>query len=97
MSVLRVKASNNEEFDEAISGGCVYGKVVTTRPIYFVYVDLGKQGKYQRTTKDDEQTDYKIFYNCKVYSALSEEDLEAGICVGSPPDMTVIVCGNSQK
>jgi len=97
MSVLRVKANPNEEFDEAVANGCVYGKVESERPVVFVYVELGREGTYHRSFKDDEKTDYKIFYNCKVYAALSEAKLAAGVCAVRPSDTIVIVYGNSAK
>lgn len=96
MSVLRVKASCDEEFDEACSGGAVFGKVVTRRPIYFVYVELGKEGDYRRTPKDDQETDYKIFYNCNAFFSVSQENLDREIYEDTSFGLTVIVYGNSK-
>lgn len=97
MTVLRVKASCKEEFDDACSDGAVFGTVVTSRPIYFVYVELGEERDYHRSFKDDEKTDYKIFYNCKAFYASSQENLDCEIYDKSSPNLTVIVCGNSQQ
>lgn len=91
MSVLKVKAKNTKEFDEACSDGCVYGKVETSRPISFVYVDLGREGDYIAKFSDDKDTLYKIFFGCDVFFAENQEDLRNEIYCKVLLNETVII------
>jgi hypothetical protein len=43
MSAKQVKAKNAKEFDGACANGCVYGKLLSSRPVFFVYVGIAEK------------------------------------------------------
>lgn len=74
---------DRSNFDEAEAGGFVDGVIrVLVNGIgmqeVLVYVELGEEKKYRRHPKDDPKTEYKLFINCCVCVADTEEDLENG-------------------
>lgn len=91
MSAKQVKAKNAKEFDGACANGCVYGKLLSSRPVFFVYVELGRKGKYENKAGDDKKTDYKIFFNCDIFYAETEELLKSADYCQELLDQTVIV------
>ncbi len=91
MSARKVKAKNAKEFDAACANGCVYGKLLSSRPVFFVYVDLGREGEYENKAGDDKKTEYKIFFNCDISFAETQEDLKNGNYCQELLDQTVIV------
>lgn len=87
--ILRIKTLR-EEFDSAVSGGYVYGEIIRKKP-FPVYADLGTEKPYEPSTNDDPNTEYRIFRNCSVYIAETEEKLDRGEYVSSTKDTTVIL------
>lgn len=69
--VKRIKALNINEFEAATSDGAVYGKYLGI----YVYVELGKEGLYRESPKDDPNTRYQLFRNCTVLYARTIEQL----------------------
>ncbi|MBV8884512.1 MAG: hypothetical protein JO235_11025 [Chroococcidiopsidaceae cyanobacterium CP_BM_RX_35] len=85
--VKRIRASNQQEFNAATSEGAVYGKYLGV----YVYVELGKEEIYRGSLKDDPNTQYKLFRNCRVFYTETLEDLRAGICVHETDENILIV------
>ncbi len=85
--VKRIRASNKQEFNAATPEGAVYGKYFGV----YAYVELGKEEVYQESPKDDPNTQYKLFRNCRVFYAETLEDLRAGIFVHETDENILIV------
>ncbi|MBV9386769.1 MAG: hypothetical protein JOZ78_10120 [Chroococcidiopsidaceae cyanobacterium CP_BM_ER_R8_30] len=85
--VKRIRASNQQEFKAATSEGAVYGKYLGV----YVYAELGKEELYRGSVKDDSNTQYKLFRNCRVFYAETLEDLRAGIFVHETDENILIV------
>lgn len=83
----RIRALNRQEFEAAASDGAVYGKYLDID----VYVELGVEGNYRESAKDDPNTQYRLFRNCTIFYAASSEDLDAGIFVHETQENVVIV------
>lgn len=58
-----------EEFLAAKSNEYVDGEIIYYKKKVYVYVELGKEGTYYRSYKDDENTSYRLFRQCKIYYA----------------------------
>ncbi len=97
MQTLKVKAENREAFDRACSNGYIYGEWLDKRPKLYAYADLGKEGVYQPKLNDDQNTDFKIFYNCDVYLSRTKEVLKDGCFEYSESMVTVIVYASSSQ
>lgn len=69
--VKRIKALNISEFEAATSDGAVYGKYLGL----YVYVELGREGVYGESPKDDPNTMYQLFRNCTVFYARTIEQI----------------------
>ena len=80
---LYVKALK-AEFDAACSGSYVYGRVVR-KIIIPVYIDLGKQVIRKSQPKDNVLTKYKLFKDCTVYFAKTEDQLNDENCLYTLP------------
>jgi hypothetical protein len=68
------------EFYSANNNGYVYGKFIA-RPSLFVYADLGTEKPYTPNPKDDPNAEYRLFVNCDLYFAISDESLDDEIYV----------------
>jgi hypothetical protein len=55
------------------------------------YVELGSKGTYQNKAGDDKKTDYKIFFNCDIFYAETEELLKSADYCQELLDQTVII------
>ena len=82
----RIRALNRQEFEAAASDGAVYGKYLDVH----VYVELGVEGNYRESAKDNSNTQYWLF-RCTIFYAASREDLDAGIFVHETQENVVIV------
>jgi hypothetical protein len=89
VSAIRVKAIR-EEFDAAISDGCVYGEVIR-QTTFYVYVELGKEIEYNLSPKDDPNTEYKMFISCNVFFTQTQEQLDREEYVSESLNSTVII------
>lgn len=87
--VLRIKAVR-QEFDAACAGGCVYGQFQGQRDVY-VYAELGRELPYTSKPSDDSKTNYRLFVNCDVFFAKSQEQLNDGDFDTEIPGSTVII------
>jgi len=70
--VKRVRASSLVEFELAASNGCVFGRWLKL----YVYVELGAQGEYRESEREEQSTRRKLFRNCTVYYAETEEQID---------------------
>jgi hypothetical protein len=86
---IRIKV-NRAEFDDAVSEGAVYGKVIRSTVIP-VYVELGKRIEYDPNARDDEDAEYRQFSKCTIYYAESDEMLDRGEYLSITENSTVIV------
>ncbi|MBV9387967.1 MAG: hypothetical protein JOZ78_16210 [Chroococcidiopsidaceae cyanobacterium CP_BM_ER_R8_30] len=79
---MEVRAQDQDYFDEAESGGHVYGTsrlyVKGKMRTFYVFAWLGEEVNYQSRSKDDPKTSYKKFINCTVRIALTQEQLDSG-------------------
>jgi hypothetical protein len=89
VSAIRVKTIR-EEFDAAISDGCVYGEVIR-QATFYVYVELGKEVEYTLTQRDDPNAEYKMFINCNVLFAQTQEQLYREENIIESSNLTVII------
>lgn len=87
--VLRIKAVR-QEFDAACAGGCVYGQFQGQRDV-LVYAELGRELPYTSKPNDDPKTNYRLFVNCDVFFAKSQEQLNDGDFDTEILDSTVII------
>ncbi len=88
--MLRIKVSV-AEFIVACSGGCVYGKVIRQRGLY-VYAELGQEREYNPTSRDNSNTEYRVFTGCDAYFAKTSEQLRSGDFEAEYlPNVTVII------
>lgn len=85
--VKRIRALNTREFEVATSEGAVYGKFLGI----YVYVELGQEGVYRESLKDDVNTQHRLFRNCRVFYAETLEDLRAGIFAHETDEPILIV------
>jgi hypothetical protein len=78
---IRIKASNQLEFDGAESEGYVYGTfskyVQNEWKEFYVFAWLGQQISYQESSNDDLNASYKMFSDCTIRVALTAEKLDA--------------------
>jgi len=87
---LIVKA-DRAEFKAAIADGCVYGELRGKRSLY-VYAELGKELEYFPSSKDDPNTEYRMFTRCNVFFAKTKEQLANGDFEAEDlPDVTVVI------
>jgi hypothetical protein len=70
--VKRIRASSLAEFELATSNGCVFGKWLKL----YVYIELGEQGQYMESEREDLSTKRKLFKNCTVYYAETQEQID---------------------
>jgi hypothetical protein len=89
VSAIRIKAIR-EEFDAAISDGCVYGEVIR-QTTFYVYVELGKEIEYNLNPKDDPNGEYKMFVNCNVFFTQTQEQMDREDYVSENLNLTVII------
>lgn len=74
--ILSLVSVDKQEFNEAKSGGFVYGYAQYGTARASVYVDLGQELKYYKSTKDDPFTSYRLFSRSTIYFAKTDEDLD---------------------
>lgn len=67
----RIRALNRQEFEAATSDGAVYGKYLGV----YVYAELGREGVYRESPKDDPKTRYRLFRDCTAFYARTLEQL----------------------
>lgn len=92
---MRIKTSS-EDFLAAVSNGYIYGVLILVDnqkpPKNFpVYAELGSEGVYRRSYKDDPKTDYKIFFDCAVFLADTYDNLLEGKYLGEDDGIVVII------
>ena len=78
------------EFDAATSNGYVYGEIVRTTT-FPVYIELGAEQEYISSAKDDSKTEYRLFTNCTIYMAETEEQLDRENYIGTLKNQTVVI------
>ncbi len=92
---IRIKALDQLEFDGAASDGYVYGtlpKYVNSRwQTFYVFAWLGKEANYQVTSKDDPNAGYKMFLDCTVRVAATQQKLDAEDFLAEESGLTVII------
>lgn len=75
--VLRIKASSKEH-EAACSEGCVYGRPNGHKDC-FAYAELGAEDEsYVPNSRCDSREEHRLFTNCRVYFATTEENLNEG-------------------
>lgn len=72
--VKRTRALNKQEFEAATSDGAVYGKYLKV----YAYIELGQEGRYQESSRDDQNTRYRLFKNCTAFYTTTLEQLKSG-------------------
>lgn len=87
--ILRINVSKLD-FQAACSDSWVDGQLQGKKGMY-VYVELGKEYEYISSFKDDPKTSYRIFSNCAVFFAKSQEQLENEEYEANFPSVTVII------
>ena len=87
--ILRIKVSKLD-FQAACSDSWVDGQLQGRQGMY-IYAELGKEHEYISSTKDDPKTSYKIFQNCAVFIAKSQEQLENEEYEANFSSVTVII------
>ncbi len=87
--ILSIKAIRNE-FNAACAGGCVYGRFQGQSRVY-VYAELGQEKSYLPKPSDDPKTNYRLFINCDVFFAESEEQLNSGFFATEIFNSTVVI------
>lgn len=85
--VKRVRAASLPEFQLAASDGAVYGKYRNID----VYVELGQEGEYRQSDREEQNAQHQLFRNCIIYYAESEEAADNGIFVQQTFESIVIV------
>ncbi len=65
------------EFSAAESGGFVYGKWIRHEAIP-AYVELGTESEYSPSPRDNPNTDYRLFRNCTINIASTEDAVDSG-------------------
>lgn len=85
--VKRVLAASLAEFELAVSDGAVYGKYRNID----VYVELGQEGEYTVSDREDQKAQHKLFRNCTIHYAESESACDNGIFVHQTFESTLIV------
>ncbi|MGG6270106.1 hypothetical protein ACQ4M3_33795 [Leptolyngbya sp. AN03gr2] len=95
--VTRIKV-NKLEFEAAETDGCVYGKDFGRRhgssgssAAYSVYVELGTRKRYISRESDDTNLKFKLFKNCVVYYARSDDEADREEFAFSESIKTVII------
>ncbi len=86
---LRVKVER-EDFDIVSSLGWVDGLLQGRRGLW-VYVELGTEQEYIPSPNDDPRTEYRLFKECDVFFAKSQERLEAEDYEAREYNVTVIL------
>lgn len=86
---LRIKVSRLD-FDAACTNGYVDGQE-SGRPGVYVYAELGKEKEYIPNANDDPKTNYRLFLNCDVSYAKTEENAAEGIFEHTVHNETVII------
>jgi len=76
---IRIKVPK-VEFNSANDGGYVYGKFIA-RPSLSVYASLGIEMPYIPSSKDDPNTEYRLFVNCDIYFSITDEALDDEIYI----------------
>ncbi len=87
--LLRIKVSRLD-FQAACSDGWVDGQWQGKKGMY-VYSELGLEQDYISGVNDDPKTSYRIFQNCAVFIAKSQEQLESEEYEANFPSVTVII------
>jgi hypothetical protein len=87
--VLRVKVERSD-FESATSYGWVDG-LVQGRKDVCAYVELGAEQEYILSSRDNPRTEYRLFRECDVFFADSQEKLEALNYDGQVYNVTVIL------
>lgn len=87
--VLRIKVIR-EDFDAAESNGWVDGQIQGREGLW-VYVELGKEQEYIHRPSDNPKTEYRMFRECSVFFANSQQQLELGDYLAEESNVTVIV------
>jgi hypothetical protein len=86
---IKIKA-DREEFALATDNGAVYGKVIRATAIS-VYVELGRELRYNPSPRDDENAEYKQFSGCTIYYAETDEQLDRGEYLNITKDSIVVI------
>jgi hypothetical protein len=79
------------DFDEAETEGFVYGKDLERRQYNSVYVALGHEKPYILCSRDNLQTDYRVFLNSEVHYAKNDQEADQGIYYESIYKVAVII------
>lgn len=87
--VLRIR-TRREEFIEGNSGGYVYGEIQRQKS-FPVYVELGIEEEYIPSSQDNSKTEYRLFKNCTVFVAETDEQLDRGEYILSQTQATVVI------
>ncbi len=86
---IRIKVTRIE-FNSANDGGYVYGKFVS-RPSLSVYVNLGIEKPYTPNSKDDPNTECRLFVNCDIYFSLTDQAVDDEIYISKKFAEVVII------
>lgn len=78
------------EFSAAESGGFVYGKWIRQEAIP-AYVELGTEEEYELSPKDNPNTEYRLFRDCTINIAETEEAVDKGDFDAIMTGATVII------
>jgi len=79
---IKIKALDEQEFNEAATGSYVYGKFSSYvenryRTVYVYVENLGEEKPYSGKQNNDK-TQYKFFVSGEIYYAETEEKVENG-------------------
>lgn len=87
--LLRIKVSRLD-FQAACSNGWVDGQLQGKKGMY-IYSEIGLEQEYISSAKDDPKTSYRIFQDCTVFLAKSQEQLNIGDYEANLSNVTVII------
>ena len=87
--VFKIKTIR-EEFEAAEDDGYVYG-YIQRKKTFSVYVELGSEKEYIASSKDDLNTEYRYFRDCRVYIAETDEQIDLGEYISQALNAIVII------
>ncbi len=72
--MIRIKTIR-EEFEAAEENGYVYGEIIRKKS-FPVYIELGREVNYIPSPSDNPKTDYRLFRECHIFVAETNEQLD---------------------